>query len=538
MRARESLSSPRAPPLVCAATAASRRCGVRAREQRRGLVTQLNEQLEVRGGKSFALRLVHEEVRALAPHRQQGRGANTEERREVDAPLTRAIAHDDRHSAAARLLHERDGPLLDVEGRHTDRVHRATAAVRKVVQDRDVVGDDDVTSAPREPRRDLHLGPLSAVRLQHARERKTLRLDRMAAADPNGGGRHLLRHAAELRAPLGSQAAALRRREYREADEPPRVQQRKEERVALAQNVGEADRCREGRAAHEHTRGSAEPAQHFHRFTRYPETGPLLGIDALGLDRVQDTDAAVVEHEHRGRVGGQIERALAVREQDPRELAMRRRGGDRRDRRVRGLGTALEPAELRAGRAGERRRREVERAPQGSAHDVDQAGARPQDRDLDDDRSPHRREVEEVGLAERHRREGDGPDQRDGRERLVSREERHPEREREELGDRPGRRGDLTPGTPRRELLDPGGHRERDTDGERARRDLRACRPGLVDDANEREDGDGENDADPEVKGGESPFGLGHPYRSGQVLPAGPLPTIALQCQPAGLLKE
>ncbi len=56
-----------------------RRRGVRAREERRGLIAELDEQLQDAGGQALALRLVHEEVEPLPPHRDEGRRAGPEE---------------------------------------------------------------------------------------------------------------------------------------------------------------------------------------------------------------------------------------------------------------------------------------------------------------------------------------------------------------------------------------------------------------------------------------------------------------------------
>src|SRR5258708_28047245 len=106
--------------------------------------------------------------------------------------------------------------------------------------------------------------------------------------------------------------------------------------------------------------GSGKSAQGLDLRYGDAETRTALGVDRVRLDRAERADPPVVEEEGGGRLLWQIERALGVREQDPRELRVRGRRGDRRDRGIGRLGPALEPPEARAERAREHRDREVQ----------------------------------------------------------------------------------------------------------------------------------------------------------------------------------
>src|SRR5207248_6451394 len=93
-------------------------------------------------------------------------------------------------------------PLSISSAADTDRVHRAAAAAGEILEDRDVVGGRDVPSAPGEPRRHLHLGPLGTARLEDRDECEPLGVDRAAAADPDRGRRDLSGDPCELEAPF------------------------------------------------------------------------------------------------------------------------------------------------------------------------------------------------------------------------------------------------------------------------------------------------------------------------------------------------
>ncbi len=411
------------------------------------------------------------------------------------------------------LVDQRDAAALDLRRGAPDRVQHARAAVREVLQHGDVVGDRDVTRAPGEPRRHLHLGTLRAVRLEQPGEGAALRLDGAAAADAHRGRADLVADPGELGAALRGQPPAAARCEHGEADEPPRVAQRQHVRAAAPERDRRAGRGGEGRPGDERAFITAESAERLDRFVRQPEARALFGIDRVRLDRVQGPDPAFVEQERRRCVLGQVEGAFGVREQDPGELGVRGRGRDRRDRCVRRFRAPLEIPILRAERARERRDAEVQPAPGKTVDDVLERHARPQHPDLDDDGRAHGREIQEIGHPERDGAEDDRPEQHGRDERVVAAEQGDREGEREEFRHRAGGGRDLAARAAGEELLERSRDRERDADRERARRDLRSGHVRLKGDADEEERGDREHDARSQVQRRERAFGLRHDAR-------------------------
>ena len=81
------------------------------------------------------------------------------------------------------------------------------------------MGGRDVPSAPGEPGRHLHLGPLGTACLEDRDEREPLGVDRAAAADPDRGRRDLSGDPRELEAPFRRQAPAAGRTEDGEPDQ-------------------------------------------------------------------------------------------------------------------------------------------------------------------------------------------------------------------------------------------------------------------------------------------------------------------------------
>ena len=265
--------------------------------------------------------------------------------------------------------------------------------------------------------------------------------------------------------------------------------------MAAAEPLGHAGLGRQCGACDEGALGPGEPAKGLDGRTRHAESRTLLRVDAVHVDRVERADAPVVEEERGRRVLREIERALRVREEHARELGVRRRGGDRGDRGIRGFGPSLEDAVLRAHRSRQRSRGEVQDAPGEGADDVLERRRRPQDVDLDDDRHPHRREVEQVRAPQGDGAEADRPEEDRGNERVVPGEQRDGEREREELRDRADRRGDVASRSPRRERLDAGGDRQGDAHREGAGGEVGRGGVGLVRHSDEDQDRDRQRDA-------------------------------------------